>query len=194
MKNKMVVNVESSETVYDGFFKMLKYRLRHSLFGGGLSEPFTREIFVRPNAVAVLMHDPVLEEVVLIRQFRIGAVDSENPWLEELVAGVIELGEIPEEVARREATEETGVCLTKPLCKIGKYYGSAGGSNEMTTLYYTVVDASTASGIHGLENENEDILVVRKKVSELFSEIDNSLIDTASLLIAALWLRGHISN
>jgi ADP-ribose pyrophosphatase len=190
----MSVTIEKSDVVYDGFFKMFRYHLKHSLFNGGMSSIFTREVMSRPNAVAVLLVDPVLKEVVLIKQFRAGALENNNPWLEELVAGLIDPGELPEDVARRETKEETGLALLGELTKIAEYYGSAGGSNEMTTLYYGEVDASQASGVHGLEGENEDILVIRKSFKDFFSSIDQCQADTASLVIGAMWLKNKIMN
>jgi ADP-ribose pyrophosphatase len=188
------VEIESSELAYNGFFKMMKYRLRHSLFKGGMSATFTREVMQRPNAVAVLLFDPAQQCVILTKQFRIGALESNNPWLEELVAGIIEEGEQPEDVARRETLEETGLTLNSTLTKIAEYYGSPGGLSEKTTIYFAEVDSPSAEGVHGLDSENEDILVVTKPLAELFEELDDARISNASLMIAALWLREHIKK
>ena len=58
---------------------------------------------------AVLPYDPRRDEVVLIRQFRAGAyVAGRHPWTWEIVAGIIEDGESPEDLVRREAVEEAG--------------------------------------------------------------------------------------
>ena len=92
---------------YDGFFRMERYRLRHRLFRGGWSRELTRELFARGHAAAVLPYDPLLDAVVLVEQFRIGALEAPGgPWLLEIVAGIIEPGETPEDVVRREAVEE----------------------------------------------------------------------------------------
>lgn len=65
--------------------------LRHELFAGGMSREISRELFVRHDAVCVLPYDPQRDEVVLIEQFRVGAMDKgANPWLVELVAGLID--------------------------------------------------------------------------------------------------------
>lgn len=188
------VEIEKSEIAYNGFFKMMKYRLRHSLFKGGMSNFFTREVMTRPDAVAVLLFDPSSECVILTKQFRIGALKSSNPWLEELVAGIIEPGEQPEDVARRETLEETGLTLTSKLEKIAEYYGSPGGLSEKTIVYFAEIDASSAEGVHGLDSENEDILVVKKPVNQLFGEIDSASISNASLMIAGLWLKHRLAN
>ncbi|MEZ0197918.1 NUDIX domain-containing protein, partial [Pseudomonas qingdaonensis] len=95
---------------FQGFYKLDKLRLRHELFAGGMGREISRELFVRHDAVCVLPYDPARDEVVLIEQFRVGALDKvANPWLIEMVAGLIDKDEQPEEVAHREAEEEAGL-------------------------------------------------------------------------------------
>ncbi|MDD1649789.1 MAG: NUDIX domain-containing protein, partial [Methylococcaceae bacterium] len=104
--------VIEESAVYRGFFKLSRFRLRHTLFAGGWSEPLSRELFHRGRCVAVVPYDPVTERVILIEPFRIGAVgDRAVPWLMEIVAGAVEPGESPEDVAYREAVEEAGCTL-----------------------------------------------------------------------------------
>lgn len=124
-----------------------------------MSGEVTREIFERGHAAVLLPFDPVRDEVVLVEQIRIAAYDtSESPWLLEMVAGMIEAGETVEDVARREALEEAGleVGRTKPILS---YLASPGGTSERLSILVGEVDASTAKGIHGLAEENEDIRV-----------------------------------
>src|SRR5262249_36602957 len=103
--NKDVEILEKSER-YRGHFRIDRYRLRHRLFPGGWSGTFDRELFERGHAVGVLPYDAAADAIVLIEQFRIGAlVAGMEPWLIEVVAGIVEEGEEPEEVARREALE-----------------------------------------------------------------------------------------
>jgi ADP-ribose pyrophosphatase len=75
---------------YNGYFRIERYRLRHRLFSGTWSRELVREVFERGHAAAVLPYDPVLDQVVLIEQFRIGALQTPgDPWLVEIVAGII---------------------------------------------------------------------------------------------------------
>lgn len=98
---------------FQGFYKLDKLRLRHELFAGGMGREISRELFVRHDAVCVLPYDPARDEVVLIEQFRVGALDKvANPWLIEMVAGLIDKDEQPEEVAHREAEEEAGLTFS----------------------------------------------------------------------------------
>ena len=60
--------------------------------------------------IVALPYDPARDLVVLVEQFRTGCVDHPgDPWLIEAVAGLVEDGEAPEAVARREVREETGL-------------------------------------------------------------------------------------
>ena len=69
----------------------------------------TREVHRRHDAVGVLLYDVERDAVVLVEQFRAGALeDPASPWKLEVVAGLVEEGESPAEVARREAMEEAG--------------------------------------------------------------------------------------
>lgn len=179
-------DIVSKEVVYDGFFKLLKYRVKHTLFGGGESELYSRELLERGHAVAVLLHDPVLDEIILVEQFRVGAIESDNPWVVELVSGMVEAGESPEDVARREVKEECGAEAGE-LQFIGDFYSSVGGCSEMTSVFYSVVDANKFKGVHGLRSENEDIRVVKMSSSEFVENVKNNVFFTSSLVTAGYW-------
>lgn len=124
-----------------------------------MSDEVTREIFERGHAAVLLPFDPVRDEVVLVEQIRIAAYDtSASPWLLEMVAGMIEEGESPEDVARREAVEEAGLNVGR-IKPVLSYLASPGGTSERLSIMVGEVDATTAKGIHGLADENEDIRV-----------------------------------
>jgi ADP-ribose pyrophosphatase len=181
------VQILSKETLYQGFFKMVKYAFKHKLFKGGWSDVVIREVFERGHAIAVLPYDPLLDEFVMIEQVRIGAIpSSSSPWLLEVVAGIIDEGETPEDVCFREAKEEAGLNLKK-LHKALSYLSSPGGTTERLHIFIGLVDASDAKGVHGLEYESEDILVHRVPSSIAFDWINSGKIDNAATLIALQW-------
>ncbi len=183
------VEILSTVTCYDGFLKLEKLELRHRLFAGGWCAPLHREILVKDAAVGVLLYDPDLDKVVLIRQFRVGALgSSQNPWLLELVAGMVGPGELAQEVAIREAIEESA-CTPTELIKIYDYFNSPGTSNEKLTLFCGRVDASAAGGIHGLAEENEDIEVVVLSTREAEQALASGAIDNAMTIMAIQWLQ-----
>ncbi len=175
-------------TGYAGFFRLMRYRLRHRLFKGGWSPVLTRELFERGHAAAVLPYDPDSDQVVLTEQFRIGAMEVPNgPWLLEIVAGIIEPGETPEDVVRREAIEEIG-CPVADLIPICEYLVSPGGTSERISLYCGRVDASGAGGIHGLAEEGEDIRVEVMSADEAIARMQDGAIVAAAPIIALQWL------
>lgn len=49
------VKVISKETLFEGFFKMVKYRFQHKLFAGGWSEVVEREMFERGHAATCFL-------------------------------------------------------------------------------------------------------------------------------------------
>ncbi|MCS3489835.1 ADP-ribose diphosphatase [Enterobacter sp. SLBN-59] len=185
------VEIIARETLYSGYFSMDLYRFRHRLFNGEMSGEIRREIFERGHAAVLLPFDPVRDEVVLVEQIRIAAYDvSESPWLLEMVAGMIEEGESVEDVARREALEEAGLVVgrTKPVLS---YLASPGGTSERLSIMVGEVDATTAEGIHGLADENEDIRVHVVSREQAYQWVEEGKIDNAASVIALQWLQLH---
>jgi len=178
----------SKEIVYQGFFRMEKYRLKHTMFGGGWSAEITRELFMRGSCVAVLLYDPDTDKVVLIEQFRTGAIlNPDRAWLVEIVAGAIEEGESAEEVAYRESLEEAG-CEIQQLMVINEFYTTPGAFSEWITLFCGKVDSTHVGGIHGLDHEDEDILVRTVDFDEAYLMLQNGEIESAIPIIAIQWL------
>lgn len=176
------------EIVYPGFFRMEKYRLKHTLFAGGWSAEISRELFMRGSCVAVLLYDPDTDKVVLIEQIRAGALlNPERAWLVEIVAGAIEEGETAEEVAYRESIEEAG-CEIQDLMVISEFYTTPGCSSERITLFCGKVDSTQVGGIYGLDHEHEDILVTTVDFDEAYQMVENGTIESAIPIIAIQWL------
>lgn len=182
------VEIVEREACFRGFYALDRVHLRHELFGGGMGPVISRELFVRHDAVCVLPYDPARDSVVLIEQFRVGALDkSAHPWLLELVAGLIDKDESPEEVARREAVEEAGLTLGE-LWPVTAYYPSPGGSDERVQLFVGRCDSRGAGGIHGLVEEGEDIRVLVLSLDEALAAVNAGRIDNAASIIALQWL------
>ncbi len=185
---KKEFEILEKEIVYPGFFRMEKYRLKHTLFAGGWSPVISRELFVRGSCVAVLLYDPHADKVVLIEQFRAGAIlQPDRAWLVEIVAGAIEEGETAEEVAYRESLEEAG-CEIQELMVINEFYTTPGCSAERITLFCGKIDSSQVGGIHGLDHEDEDILVRAVDFDEAYLMVENNVIESGIPIIAIQWL------
>jgi ADP-ribose pyrophosphatase len=194
------VDIIEKKSAYQGFFKVNQYTLQHGLFAGGKTRVLKRECFERGHAVGVLAYDPWLDNVVLLEQFRIGAyvygkelaendkpVKKHSSWLLEIIAGIVEPGESQIEVAHREAQEEAGLRLLA-LENIGDFYASPGGTSETTQLYCACVDSQGAGGIHGLEEEGEDIKVLVVSYKEALQLLTEGRLNNASAMIAMQWL------
>ncbi|MFK7864692.1 MAG: NUDIX domain-containing protein [Pseudohongiellaceae bacterium] len=185
------VEIVERQSSYRGFLKIDKLLLKHKLVLGGWSKVMPREVLLKESAVAVLLFDPKRQEVVLVRQFRVGMLgEPQNPWLVELVAGMIEKGESPEDVARRESEEEAD-CSPKQLKEICNYYSSPGTTSERVYLFCGQVDSGDAGGVFGLDSEHEDIEVVVMPVLEFHQAVESGQINNAMTIIASYWLEKH---
>lgn len=183
------IEIIEQNTVFQGYFRLDRYHIRHRLFQGGWSQTLPREVFERRQAAGVLLVDPVLNKIVLIEQFRVGICQhTEYPWLLELVAGIIEPDETPAEVAKRESQEEAGVMI-QDLIPIIDYWVSPGASSEKVSLFCARVDASVAGGVHGLPEEGEDIRVWVFSIQEVYEMLAAGQINNAPTLIALQWFK-----
>jgi ADP-ribose pyrophosphatase len=150
-----------------------------------------RELFQRGDAVGVLPWDPEKDELVLIEQFRVGALrDGHSPWMLELVAGIVEVGESDSDVVHREAEEEAGCCLGR-LESIATFYPSAGACSEQIRLFVGEVTQSQPGTVQGLESEHEDILVHQLPRDQVMQMLDHNEINNGHTLIALQWLARH---
>lgn len=180
----------AQQNAYRGFMQVEKYQLQHTLFEGGMSTVVSRELMVRRPAVGVLPYDPVLKQIVLVEQFRVGAIEAPNPWLIEICAGLLEANESETDLVKRELKEETGLSTTQ-IKKIYEYYSSPGGSNETVSLYVAKVDAKHAAGIFGEKQEQEDIRSFCLDLDTAFAWLDQNKLSNALTIIAIQWLALH---
>ena len=176
---------------YKGFLRVEKYRMRHELFTGGWSDEITRECMERDHAVAVLLYDPDLDQIILLEQFRVGAIlFPGRPWLTEIVAGIMDNPhETSTDVARREVSEEAG-CEILALVPICQYLVSPGGTSETITLFCGRVNANTvlSDSTRGVSNEHEDIKVRVVPRAEVMCLLHEGCINSAASIIALQWL------
>jgi len=182
------VQILAMETPFKGYFQIDRYTVRHRTFQGGWTGDITREIFERGHAVVVILYDPVRDEVAMIEQFRAGALAADMyPWLMECVAGIIETGETPEQVALRECVEEAGT-EAKDIFEIGRFIVTPGGSSETATLFCARIDATQIGGFHGLEHEGEDIRVFTLPLAEAYAMVKDGRINNSMAVISIQYL------
>jgi len=189
MSDPRQVQVEDQKQISDGYLKVTRYRLKHEQYSGGWTDTLSREVMERGEVAAVLPFDPVRQEVILIEQFRVGAWSAQwsEPWLLECIAGVIEPGESPEEMVRREAREEAGCDITV-LEPMARYFSTPGACSEKVDLFCGRVDTSGLGGIHGLAEEGEDIRASVWPLTDALELLDTGRICNSMTLIALQWL------
>ncbi len=182
------VKILDQNTVFQGFFRIDSYKVQHKLFSGGWSGEVKRELFERGHAVIVLPYDVKNDSLVLIEQFRIGALHNPNgPWLLEAIAGMIEQGETVEQVAIRESEEEAGLKLTE-FWPMLSYQSSPGGSTERIYLLLARLTQQVESAVYGLASEQEDIKVHSLSRQTAMQLLNAGKIDNAATVIALQWL------
>lgn len=184
------VELLERETLYQGFFRMERVHYRHRRYRGDWSEVIDREVFMRGEAVGVVLYDPAHDLIGLVEQIRPGAFNDRNgPWCLEVVAGMIEPGETTEAVARRELQEEADVTPSR-VEYICDYMASPGGCDERLYLYCALADLSGRDGdINGLEEEAEDIRLLILPADDVFSELYSGRFNNAATLISLQWLQ-----
>ena len=174
--------LEKQETLFAGFFRMERLHIWHERFAGGALR-IQRELLERGDAVGVVIHDPARDTTLLVEQFRPGpAKRNEHPWLIEIVAGMLEPGEDPEDCARREALEEAG-CVLHALRRLGVIYASPGGTSERFFLYYAEAD-STAPAQEAATDADEDVRAFWVPVDEALAMCHDGRIRSALPIMA----------
>jgi ADP-ribose pyrophosphatase len=182
------VDIKSRELIGRGWGKLERFTFRHRRFDGAWSDIVTRDMYTIGEVSMVIPYDPALDAVVLIEQFRTcGLVWGEATWLFEAVAGIIDPGETPAEVARREASEEAGCEVGEPVL-ISVAYSSPGGYGERTHMHAAKADLSGIGGLHGLAHEHEDIRAVVVPLTEAYAATQDGRVRDAKTILMIQWL------
>lgn len=190
------VAVHERHNRHAGFFLTREVTLRHPKFGGGLSVPVRREVFVATDAAIVLPYDPVRDRVLLVEQFRMGPFGrgDPHPWMLEPVAGRVDPGEDPAATARRECVEEAGLRLDR-LAHVSSHYCSPGCSTEYFHCYVGLCDLPDLStGQGGLDSEDEDIRTHVLPFERAMDLIPSGEATNGPLILCLLWLQREREN
>jgi len=190
------IEIKQKNLVYDGFFQMSQFHLRHRLFSGEWSPWLVREQISHRDAAAILLVDLEAQSLIFVEQLRIGLINThpQSPWLLEIVAGLLEAGEAPEQTIRREALEEAH-CSLGPLIRIGEFYNSPGGFAEKTTLFCAEVLQKDHKEKGGVQEEHEDIRIHALPIQAVLSAWEKGeFLTSSSTVIALQWLKDKVSD
>jgi len=184
---KLKYKIINKKNLYSGFFSLNKYEFIHEKHNGEWTSNVEREVFSGAHVSTLLPYDPIKKEIILIQQFRAGALSRyDENYLLEIVAGIIDEGENPEQTAVRECFEETG-CEVKKIHPIQSYFPAPGSSESYYHLYLGEIQAFDGERIKGLEKENEDILVKSFKIEEVKQMLKEKKIMNGLTLVALQW-------
>lgn len=111
------------------------------------------------------MHDETGEKILINKEFRM----APGTWVYNFPAGLIDPGEEPEESARRELKEETGLDLVSIDEWIGESYSAVGFSNEKNVCCVGKATGSFAKSSSTLE-EIEPGWYTREEVRKLLKK------------------------
>ena len=179
--------IVNNKDLYSGFFKLKKIEFLHQKHDGSWTNKVGREIFSGAHVSTLLPYDPIRKEIVLIQQFRAGAISRyDDDYLYEIVAGIIDENESPEETAIRECVEETG-CNVNKITPIQSYFPAPGSSESFYHLFLGEINSFEGERIMGLESENENILVKSYKIEHVRNMLKEKEIKNGLTLIALQW-------
>ena len=180
------IKLKSRRMLHKGRLSVEEIVLDAPRFSGGRME-VSREIALRPDAAAALVHDTERDVFILAEQLRIPAWLHNGAWTLELVAGKIDGDEKPEECIIREIEEEIGYRTHKvePICS---YFVSPGYTAERMHLFYApVTDKNFA--VHDARgvDEGEDVQRYEITRAEFLDRLDKRDFQDAKVLALSGW-------
>jgi len=186
------VAIEQKRYILDDFFKIEEAYLRFEQFNGKMSPLVRRLNLERGNSVAILVFNRNTNKLILVTQFRYPTHVNNDSWTIEAIAGMVDPGETPEETARRELQEETGLNISI-FEHITTFYPSPGGSSEQIFLYYSEVSGEQAkyNKTGGLIGHGEDIKAIEITLKDALTKIKSGEIVDAKTIIGIYWLENR---
>ncbi|GAK32282.1 ADP-ribose pyrophosphatase [Iodidimonas nitroreducens] len=180
------MKIENQNCLFDDYLKIESAEISFEFKDQGISGPHRLMRLNRRDAASVLLIDAIHREVVLVEQFRWPTYEKGPGALLEIVAGVVEEGEKPEEAAHREAIEEAGL-TPGPLTLISLCYPTPGYSTERSFIFAGTIDHSKAVHKGGGTDPGEHIEIVRIPFDEIKSLLASNRLQDAKTVIALQW-------
>lgn len=150
---------------------------------------------LRVGRVAVILPiDLDRGEVVLIRQFRIGAhLELAQGQMVELPAGRVNPGEDVKAAAGRELREETTL-VARTLVPVFDLMPSPGSSDEHMFFFLALVDASNLPERAGAADEHEDTRPLRAPIGDVIGALKAGKLHYGAGVIALQWLALNVDR
>lgn len=176
--------VDNPETVGRGFFHYERYRV--ALPDG--NEALKRDVLRVGGVVVVLAVDLARDEIILIREFRLGAhLANGKGDVVEVPAGRVDRGEAVTDAARRECLEEIGVA-PKELVQIFTVLPSPGTSDELMNFFLGAVDAAQVPERAGAAHEQEHTRPERVRIDDALAALAADRLHYGATIFALQWL------
>jgi ADP-ribose pyrophosphatase len=165
-----------------GFFRYERYRA--TLDGA----TFPRDVVRIGRVVVILPVDLDRDEIVLIRQFRLGAhLALGRGDMVELPAGRVERDEDVNDAARRECQEEIGA-VPQGLVPLFDLMPSAGSSDEHMFFFLGILDSSKVSERAGAADEHEYTRPLRVPIDRALEALKAGRLHYGAAVLGLQWL------
>jgi ADP-ribose pyrophosphatase len=176
------VALDGPENRGGGKYRYERYRVK----AGG--QTVERDVVRVGPVVVVIPVDLERDEVVMLRQFRLGAhLAIGRGELVELPAGHVEAGEAAIDAARRECLEEIGVA-PHVLVPLFGMLPSPGMSDEHQTFFLGVVDAAKVADRAGAAHEQEDTRPFRVPIGKAVEALQKGGLQYGATVLGLQWL------
>lgn len=190
----VAAQVEGPELLARGYRPYERFRVTLPDSDAGAHE---RDIVRVGKVVAIVAVDLACDEIVLVREFRIGAhLATGKGELVQVPAGRVEKDEPLIEAARRECLEETGVEPVK-LVELFGVMPSPAMSDEHHTYFLASVDASKVPERAGLAAEREETRPIRVKIDDALAALASGAMQYGAARFGLQWLeinRGRLKE
>ncbi|MBM3529413.1 MAG: NUDIX hydrolase [Alphaproteobacteria bacterium] len=178
-------DLDGPETLGRGRHAYERYRVSLPDSAG---EPVARDVVRVGRVIVVLPVDLARGEVVLLRQFRLGAhLATGRGDLVEVPAGHVEPGEDWQTAARRECQEEIGVVPDR-LVPMFRVLPSPGMLDEHQMFMLGLVDASRVPERAGALHEREDTRPLCVPIGRALDALAAGGMEYGATVLALQWL------
>lgn len=151
------MELKSIDKIHEGKY-IFRYNLKYQLTDGNekVYEMISRDKNIQTeadlkehpvDAVVIIMENESRDKILINKEFRLAT----GRFVYNFPAGLIDPGENPQEAARRELKEETGLDILKIEDVIGESYSAVGFSNEKNLCVVGVAGGELSESCFAVE-------------------------------------------